>query len=202
MTHNLSLPSRYSTSRTVWPTVFPSRFIPRLPSLGLTATMCGLIAIATILAPQWVDSILPNFRERYLPIVSIVVGLSLLGAFWRLIKATLGLLFFGAATLALIYTAYGASFKNFEFPKLNQTDRISTSVQTPTQRYLFPDSVLNSINQVPSRAKLPPALPDEAYFPKQRSPEGGGTINNTGGINSISRYVLGMLPRHRNASSY
>ncbi len=200
MTHNVTLPTRYLTSRSTWPAIFPGRYLPRLPFLGLPATICGILAIATLVAPEWIDSILPNFRQRYLPIVSFVVALALLGSIWRLVKATVGLLFFGAAALALIYSVYGGTLKNFRIPgfsipNFSQTSHTTTSVEAPTQKYLFPDKVFNPFTTGVSRSKLPPALPDEAYFPKQRTPEDGLGLNQTGGLNKLSRYVIGMLPR-------
>lgn len=197
MTHNVSLPTKYSASQWMRPTICPGHFLPRLPSLGLPATMCGLLAIATLIAPEWVDSIIPHFRERYLPVVSIIIALSLLGALWRLVKATVGLLFFGAAALALLYTVYGGTLKGFSLPNFISTPQTSALRQPPTQKVNGEHAFSNPVASILPRPKLPPALPDEAYFPKPKSADDVLGLEQFGGLNQISGYLRGLAPRGR-----
>lgn len=193
MTQNISLPTRYATSQWIRPSIFPGRILPFLPSLGFPAIICGALGIASVVAPQWVETIIPHFRERYLPVVSIVVALALLSFVWRLIKATVGMFFFGVAALALLYSFNGGSISHFSIPDFLKPSHYSVSSPSAQRPPFLPHSAYYPTSSILPKSKLPPALPDEAYFPRPKSQEESYGLGRVGATDQIAQQIRNLL---------
>lgn len=191
MTQKTAIPTQYSHSQWMRPSLMRTLPFPFIPSMGFPAIVCGALGIASVLAPEWVEGYIPHFRERYLPIVSIVIVVALLSSLWRLIKATAGTLFFGVAALGLLYSFHGGFTNNLthnlSLPNFLRSTHYSESTPAASSRAMTQPShsINGSESAITPRNKLPPALPDEAYFPKARSNTEGIGFGGIRGGNSI-----------------
>jgi hypothetical protein len=133
----------------------------RNPFSGLITAGCGLCALAGLLAPVWVEQMLPGYRTTYAPLIALVVALALLRSVWRLLSSIVSLSFFAAAAVALILTFKPHMLPNFSLPLSSPGTKIlpASTAEAPPRR-IEPTRVYRS---------LPPALPDEAYFPSRKA---------------------------------
>ena len=196
MTQKISLPTRYAGSGWMRPPMVRSSPFPFIPSLGFPAFLCGALGIAAVLAPEWIEGYIPHFRERYLPIVSLVIVFALLSSLWRLIKATVGALFFGVAALGLLYSFSsfsGGMLRTIPLPNFMRPSHYSE--YTHPTRQSGPDTLspTRSVNTILPKSKLPPALPDEAYFPRPKTQTEGFSFERVPGgktiVQSIKEFI-------------
>lgn len=188
--HQIPAPA---TSRFVltplWRTPLPK--LPLLPTL-----ICGVCAIVGWVAPSWLETMLPGYHTKYLPIILLIVCFALIRSVYRLIRSIVGILFFGAATLAIVLTI---------FPALSSYSPSSTLM---ARRSLSLPNYIADWRSIPGRSSLakalpdsnreyrslPSPLPDEAYFPKARSgsdtAEQFSVAHASRGIHFLKGYLL------------
>jgi hypothetical protein len=129
--------------------------------LGSALLMCGLVAIGNMFAPQAVEQLLPNWKAKFGVLIPLGVALGFARSVWRLIIPIFALTFWIVALFAVIQP---------NIPK-----------NVPSIQAAFGDSSPQAITQhiAPSNPVMrpkAPALPDEAYFPPQKSKSSNGKL--------------------------
>ena len=171
------IPSRPS------PAYFPRNpYLPRIPmffgpAFGLLNTallISGMIAIGSVVAPEAVERAIPGWRGEFGLLVIVGVALGLLRSVWRLFIPILGVAFWIVAVMC-IWKPNLAALPALPIPSLAQSQHVQAAPVS---------------SEVKVRSSLPPALPNEAYFPSQGGSFSGGNIG--GSIQRlIKRSVLG-----------
>jgi len=109
----LSAPITYGT-----PFLSPFRGL-----LGSVVTLAGLIVIANMIAPQFVEQIIPHWRSQYGGLIMVAVVLGFVRAIWRLIIPIGALGFWMLAVFALTHSALPTSLA---LPKVPGVSAITT----------------------------------------------------------------------------
>ena len=151
----------------------PSLFNPFRGLLGGSLMIAGVIVIMNMLAPQLLESALPNWKLRYGGIIIAAVMLGFIRSIFRMFIPLAALGFWIFAMFALIHTSVPTSLA---LPKLP-----SFSAQTaPTQ------VVTRSTPTMTQPLHGSRSLPDSAYFPAQNS-AGLGAISKIPGVSWLKK---------------
>jgi hypothetical protein len=122
---------------------------------------CGVMAILSWAAPDYLQTVLPGWREKWGLVLIIAVAYGFCRAVIRLMFRAAGVVFWSVAVACLLGTSLHAlpeSFKALHLPKFSiplgsqeKTPEVSQAAKSPRTAPL-------------SGNRGAPALPDEAYF--------------------------------------
>lgn len=166
-------------------------FLPGLfgSSLGFGFTAAGLMIIAHMVAPQFLEQLVPGWQQRFGVLVAIAVVLGFLRSILRLFLPITSLAFWGIALYALMITTFpNAISLPSSLPSLSASTRSAPS--TPSA----PSAPIAQQSVAPIRLHGTPALPDSAYFPN-RAPASSllptfGSGRGAAGLGALKRLFM------------
>jgi len=156
------------------PVTYGNPFLSPLSGLlGTGLTLAGLIVIANMIAPQFVEQIIPHWRTQYGTLILVAVVLGFIRAIWRLVIPIAALGFWILAVFALTHSVMP---KSFTLPQAQQflsesTQAAPTTVSAPSTKPIIGTK----------------ALPDAAFFPAQQN-QGLGALSKVPGISAITKF--------------
>ena len=163
-------PAGYGTGQGLYA---PTLFNPFRGLFGGTLMIAGIIVIMNMVAPQVLEHAIPDWKLRYGGVVVAAVIFGFLRSIFRMFLPLAALGFWIIAMFALMHTSAPSWLSLPTLPSF--TTQASPSQGTPTP----PAATIQALHGTN-------ALPDNAYFPAQKS-SGVGALSNIPGVSWLRK---------------